>query len=50
MIKKVAVSFDHKNIALLNNDNKIWIGSPDFRNVYRIYNKSFSSSIDQMAW
>ncbi|XP_050539842.1 vacuolar protein sorting-associated protein 16 homolog isoform X2 [Daktulosphaira vitifoliae] len=50
-IKKVAVSFDHKNIALLNNDNKIWIGSSDFRKVFRIYNKSFSSTtIDQIAW
>lgn len=41
---------DHKFIALLNNDNIIWIGSTDLRKVYRIYKKPFSSSIDQMAW
>lgn len=49
-IKKISISADHKYIALLNNDNTIWIGSSDLRKVYRIYRKSFSSSIDQMAW
>jgi len=49
-IKKISISSDHKHIALLNNDNIIWIGSSDLRKVYRIYRKSFSSSIDQMAW
>jgi len=49
-IKKICISADHKYIALLNNDNIIWIGSSDLRKVYRIYRKSFSSSIDQMAW
>lgn len=49
-IKKISISADHKYIALLNNDNKIWIGSSDLRKVYRIYRKSFSGSIDQMAW
>jgi hypothetical protein len=49
-IKKISISADHKYIALLNNDNKIWIGSTDLRKVYRIYKKPFSGSIDQMAW
>ncbi|KAF0772053.1 vacuolar protein sorting-associated protein 16, partial [Aphis craccivora] len=49
-IKKISISADHKFIALLNNDNIIWIGSTDLRKVYRIYKKPFSSSIDQMAW
>lgn len=49
-IKKMSISFDHKHIALLNHDNRIWIGSSDLRKVYRIYKKPFTSSIDQMAW
>ncbi|KAE9535874.1 hypothetical protein AGLY_007775 [Aphis glycines] len=49
-IKKISISADHKFIALLNNDNIIWMGSTDLRKVYRIYKKPFSSSIDQMAW
>lgn len=49
-IKKMSISSDHKHIALLNNDNSIWIGSSDLRKVYRIYKKSFTSSIEQMAW
>jgi len=49
-IKKISISTDHKYIALLNSDDKIWIGSSDLRKVYRIYRKPFSSSIDQMAW
>jgi len=50
LIKKISISADHKHIALLNNDNKIWIGSSDLRKVYRIIEKPFTSSIDQMAW
>lgn len=46
----MCISADHKHIALLNNDNNIWIGSSDLRKVYRVYNKTFTSSIDQMAW
>jgi len=49
-IKKMCISTDNKHIALLSNDNKIWIGSSDLRKVYRIYKKTFSSSIDQMTW
>jgi hypothetical protein len=49
-IKKMCISSDHKHIALLNNDNRIWIGSSDLRKVYRVYKKPFTSSIDQMAW
>ncbi|VVC33414.1 Hypothetical protein CINCED_3A023253 [Cinara cedri] len=50
LVKKMSISADHKHIALLNNDNTIWIGSSDLRKVYRIYKKSPTSSIDQMAW
>lgn len=49
-IHQMSISADHKHIALLNKDNKIWIGSSDLRKVYRIYKKPFTSSIDQMAW
>ncbi|XP_050423280.1 vacuolar protein sorting-associated protein 16 homolog isoform X2 [Adelges cooleyi] len=49
-IKKLAISSDHKDIALLNSDNKIWFGSSDLRKVYRVYKKTFSSPIDQMSW
>lgn len=49
-IIKMAISTDHKHIALLSNDNKIWIGSSDLRKVYRIYKKPFTSTVDQMAW
>lgn len=46
----MSISANHKHIALLNNDNKIWIGSSDLRKVYRIYKKPLTSSIEQMAW
>lgn len=46
----MAISADHTHIALLNNDNKIWIGSSDLRKTYRIFKKPFMSSIDHMAW
>lgn len=46
----MSISTDHKHIALLSNDNKIWIGSSDLRKVYRIYKKPFTSTVDQMAW
>lgn len=49
-IKRMCISADHKYIALLNNENIIWIGSSDLRKCHRIYRKPFSSLIDQMAW
>lgn len=49
-IKKISISTDHQHIALLNDDNRIWIGSSDLRKAYRIYKMPFTSPVDQMAW